>query len=154
MRTKALSPNNKIKRQQTTQSREMPPKQGHHKDEGNRTQDSRQSHSSQNQKSIYHEAFISLHETGTTKQRARTTRLYTTVEMPSDITYVDRTETSLRADIQSPQADDPQSALGSVKSQHPPKCGTQQCTLHTVSARSLGHYAWGCISDILSPEDA
>ncbi len=23
-----------------------------------------------------------------------------------------------------------------------------------VSTRSLGHYAWGCISDILSPDDA
>jgi hypothetical protein len=41
------------------------------------------------------------------------------------ISYVDRTETSLRADIQPPWADVPQSVLGSVKSQHPPKCGTQ-----------------------------
>ena len=82
-----------------------------------------------------------MHETGTAKQRARTTRLHTTVEMPSDITYVDRTETNLRADIQPPWADIPQSALGSAKSQHPPKCGTQKCTPHTVSTRSLGHYA-------------
>jgi hypothetical protein len=51
-----------------------------------------------------------MHETGTAKQRARTTRLHTTVEMLSDITYVDRTETSLRADIQPPWADLPQSA--------------------------------------------
>jgi hypothetical protein len=66
-----------------------------------------------------------MHETGTAKQSARTTRLHTTVEMPLDITYVDRTETSLRADIQPPWVDLPQSALGSAKSQHPPKCGTQ-----------------------------
>jgi hypothetical protein len=66
-----------------------------------------------------------MHETGTTKQRARTTRLHTTVDMPSDITYMDRTETNLRADIQSPWADVPQLALGSTKSQHPPKYGTQ-----------------------------
>jgi hypothetical protein len=66
-----------------------------------------------------------MHEIGTAKQRARTTRLHTTVETPSDITYVDRTETSLRADIQPPWADLPQSALGSAKSQHPLKCGAQ-----------------------------
>jgi hypothetical protein len=65
-----------------------------------------------------------MHETGTAKQRARTIRLHTTVEMPSNITYVDGTETSLRADIQPPWVDLPQSALGSSKSQHPPKCGT------------------------------
>jgi hypothetical protein len=57
-----------------------------------------------------------MHETGTAKQRARTTRLHTTIEMPSDITYMDRTESSLRADIQAPRADLPQSALGSAKS--------------------------------------
>jgi hypothetical protein len=45
-----------------------------------------------------------MHETGTAKQRARTTRLHTTIETPSDITYVDRTEASLRADLQSPWA--------------------------------------------------
>jgi hypothetical protein len=66
-----------------------------------------------------------MHETGTTNQRARTTKLHTTVETLLDITYVDRTETSLRADIQPPWADLSQSALGSAKSQHPPKCGTQ-----------------------------
>ncbi len=66
-----------------------------------------------------------MHETGTAEQRARTIRLHTTVEMPLDITYVDRTETSLRADIQPPWANLPQSAIGSAKSQHPPKCGTQ-----------------------------
>jgi hypothetical protein len=66
-----------------------------------------------------------MHEKGTPKQRARTTRLHTTVEMPSDITYVDRTDTSLRADIHPPWEDLPQSALGSAKSQHPLKCGTQ-----------------------------
>jgi hypothetical protein len=43
-----------------------------------------------------------MHETGTAKQRAKTTRLYTTIETPSDITYVDRTETSLRADFNLP----------------------------------------------------
>ncbi len=37
----------------------------------------------------------------------------------------DGTEISLRADILLPWADIPQSALGSAKSQHPPKCGTQ-----------------------------
>jgi hypothetical protein len=66
-----------------------------------------------------------MHESGTAKQRTRTTRLHTTVEMPSDIIYADRTETSVRADIQPPWADLPQSPLGSAKSQHPPKCGTQ-----------------------------
>jgi hypothetical protein len=66
-----------------------------------------------------------MHETGTAKQRARTTRLHTTIETPLDTTYVDRTETSLRADIQPPWADLPQSALGCAKSRHPPKCGTQ-----------------------------
>jgi hypothetical protein len=66
-----------------------------------------------------------MHETGTGKQRARTTRLHTIIETPLDITYVDRTETSLRADIQPPWADLPQSALGSAKSKRPPKCGTQ-----------------------------
>jgi hypothetical protein len=40
-----------------------------------------------------------MDETGTAKQRARTTRLHTTVETSSDITNMDRTETSLRADI-------------------------------------------------------
>jgi hypothetical protein len=66
-----------------------------------------------------------MHETGTAKQRARTTRLHTTIEMPLDITYVERTGTSLRADIQPPWADLPQSTLGCMKSQHPQKCGTQ-----------------------------
>jgi hypothetical protein len=73
----------------------------------------------------YQEASISLHEIGTAKQRARLTRVHTTIEMSLNITYVDRTETSLWADIQPPGADVPQSALGSMKSQHPPKCGTQ-----------------------------
>jgi hypothetical protein len=58
-----------------------------------------------------------MHETGTAKQRARSTRLHTAVEASSDLTYVDRTEISLRADILLPWADIPQSALGSVKSQ-------------------------------------
>ncbi len=95
-----------------------------------------------------------MHETGTAKQRARSTRLHNAIEASSDPTYVDRTEIRLRADILLSWADIPQSALGSAKSQHPPKYGTQYCTPHTVSARSLGHNAWGCISDILSPEDA
>jgi hypothetical protein len=53
-----------------------------------------------------------MHETGIAKQRAKTIRLHSTIETPSDTTYVDRTETSLRADIQPPWADLPQSALG------------------------------------------
>jgi hypothetical protein len=57
------------------------------------------------------------------------------------MTYMDRTETSLRVDTQPPWADLPQSALGCAKCQHPPKCGTQQCTPQMVSARSFGHYA-------------
>ncbi len=65
-----------------------------------------------------------MHETGNAKQRARSTRLHTAIETSSDPTYVDRTEISLRADILLPSADIPQSALGSAKSQHPPKCGT------------------------------
>jgi hypothetical protein len=35
----------------------------------------------------------------TAKQRAGSTRLHTTIEMSLDITYVDRTKTSLKADI-------------------------------------------------------
>ncbi len=66
-----------------------------------------------------------MHETGTAKQRARSTRPHTAVETSSDPTYVDRTEISLRADILLPWADIPQSALGSANSQHSPKCGTQ-----------------------------
>jgi hypothetical protein len=50
---------------------------------------------------------------------------------------MDRTETSLWADIRPPWADAPQSALGSAKSQQPPKCGTLGCTLQTVSAKAL-----------------
>jgi hypothetical protein len=66
-----------------------------------------------------------MHEKGTAKQGARTTRLHSTIETPLDITYVDRTETSLSADNQPPWADLPWSALGCAKSQHPPKHGTQ-----------------------------
>ena len=66
-----------------------------------------------------------MHETGTAKQRARSSRLHTANETSLDITYMDKTETSLRADILVPWADIPQSALGSAKSQDPPKCGTQ-----------------------------
>jgi hypothetical protein len=66
-----------------------------------------------------------MHETGTTKQRARSTRIHTALETSMDPTYVDRTEISLRADILLPWADISQSALGSAKSKHPPKCGTQ-----------------------------
>jgi hypothetical protein len=55
----------------------------------------------------------------------RSTRLHTTVDMSLDKTYVDRIENSLRADVQPPWADLPQSALGSARSQHPPKFGTQ-----------------------------
>ena len=92
-----------------------------------------------------------MHETGTAKQSARSTRLHTAIETSLDPTYMDRTEISLRADFLLPWADIPQSALGSAKSHHPPKCGTQWCRLQTVSARSLGHCAWVCITDILSP---
>ncbi len=64
-------------------------------------------------------------ETGTAKQRTRSTRLHTAIETSSDPTYMDRTKISSRANILLPWADIPQSALGSAKSQHPPKCGTQ-----------------------------
>jgi hypothetical protein len=40
-----------------------------------------------------------MHETGIAKQMARITRLPSSIEMPLDITYMDRTETSLREDI-------------------------------------------------------
>jgi hypothetical protein len=43
-----------------------------------------------------------MNETGTAKQRARATKLHTTVEKPSDTTYVDRTETSLRVTFNLP----------------------------------------------------
>jgi hypothetical protein len=66
-----------------------------------------------------------MHETGTAKQRTRSTRLHTAVETSSDPTYADRTEFSLKADILLPWADIPQAALGSAKSQYSPKCGTQ-----------------------------
>ncbi len=49
-----------------------------------------------------------MHETGTAKQRAGSTRLHTAVKSSLDITYMDRTDTSLKADIQSPGADIPQ----------------------------------------------
>jgi hypothetical protein len=64
-------------------------------------------------------------ETGTPKKRARSARLHTAVETSSDPTYMERIKISLRADILLPWADIPQLALGSAKSQHPPKCGTQ-----------------------------
>jgi hypothetical protein len=66
-----------------------------------------------------------MHETGIAKQKARTTRFSSSIEMPSDITYVDKTETSLRDDVQPSLADLPWSASGIAKSQHPPKCGAQ-----------------------------
>ncbi len=65
-----------------------------------------------------------MHETGTPKQRARSTRLHTAIETSSDPTYMDRTEI-LKADILLPWADISQLALGSTKSKNPPKCGTQ-----------------------------
>ncbi len=66
-----------------------------------------------------------MHETGTAKQRTRSTRLHTDVETSLDPTYVDRTEISLRVDVLLPWTDIPQSVLGSAKIQHPPKCGAQ-----------------------------
>jgi hypothetical protein len=66
-----------------------------------------------------------MHETVTAMQKAISTRLHNTVETSLDPTYVDRTEISLRADALLPWADIPQSALGSAKSQHLPKFGTQ-----------------------------
>jgi hypothetical protein len=53
-------------------------------------------------------------------------RLRTTNDILLNITYVDRSKNSSRADVQPPWADLPQSALGSAESQHPPKCGTQK----------------------------
>jgi hypothetical protein len=38
--------------------------------------------------------FSFMHETGIAKQKVRTTRITSSNEMPSDITYMDRTETS------------------------------------------------------------
>jgi hypothetical protein len=150
MRTKARSCNNKIGRHQTTQNRVMPPKYlevwGILQRWRQHNICSRQGHSSWNPQSVYH-------HTGTSKQRVRSTRCHTIIETSLDITYVDRTKSSLRADVQPPLADLTQLALGSAKSWHPPKSDTQMCTLQTVSTRSFGHYAWGCISDILSPED-
>ena len=55
-----------------------------------------------------------MHETGTAKQRTRSTRLHTTVETSLDIAYMDNTETSFKADIQPPWADVPQLALGCI----------------------------------------
>ncbi len=69
--------------------------------------------------------FSKMHETGTAKQRARSTRLHIAIKTSLDPTYMDRAEISLRADILLPWADIPQSALGSGKCQHPPKCDTQ-----------------------------
>ncbi len=73
-----------------------------------------------------------MHEIGTAKQRTRSTRLHTTVETSLDPTYVDITEISLRIDILLPWADMPQSALGSAKSQHPPKMW------HTIGYTAYG----------------
>jgi hypothetical protein len=66
-----------------------------------------------------------MHETGTAKQRTRSTRLHTAVETSSDPAYIDRTEIILRAEVLLPWTDIPQSVLGHAKSQHPPKCGAQ-----------------------------
>jgi hypothetical protein len=61
--------------------------------------------------------------------------------MSLDITNVDRTESSLRADDQPPWADLPQSALGSAKVNTHQNEAHKRYTLQTVSAKSLGHYA-------------
>ncbi len=66
---------------------------------------------------------------------------------------MDKTENSSRAVSQPPWA-----SLTSVSLRQCKESNTLQnvahkmCTLHMVSTRSLGHYAWGCISGILSPE--
>jgi hypothetical protein len=53
--------------------------------------------------------------------------------MSLDMTFADRTENSLRADIQPPEADLPQSALGSLRSQTPSKM------LHTKGVHHKQH---------------
>jgi hypothetical protein len=66
---------------------------------------------------------------------------------------MDKIENSSRADSWPPWAD-----LTSVSLRRCEESNTLQnvahkmCTPHMVSTRNLGHYAWGCISGILSPE--
>ncbi len=66
---------------------------------------------------------------------------------------MDKTENSSRADSWTPWAD-----LNSVSLRQCKESNTLQNVAHKmctplVSTRSLGHYAWRCISGILSPED-
>jgi hypothetical protein len=67
---------------------------------------------------------------------------------------MDKTENSSRADSQPPWA-----VRNSVSLRQCNDSNTLQnvvhkmYTPHIVSTRSLGHYAWRCISGILSPED-
>jgi hypothetical protein len=82
-----------------------------------------------------------MHETGIAKQKARKTRLPSSVEMPSDITYVDRTETSLRDDVQPSKADLPQSASGVQRVNTLQNVAHNIVNRKTVSARSLGQHA-------------
>jgi hypothetical protein len=128
MRTKALSPNDKIERH-------------HHSAQVNASQMPKRIRDITKMKATQHriigkpfflepakripKVFSYMHETGTAKQRTRSTRLLIAVETSLDPTYMDRTEISLRTDILLPWADIPQSFLGSAKSQQPPKCGTQ-----------------------------
>ncbi len=67
-----------------------------------------------------------------------------------------KTENSSRADSGPPWADLTSVSLRlrqCMESNTLQNVAHKMCTPHMVSTRSLGHYAWGCISDILSPED-
>ncbi len=67
---------------------------------------------------------------------------------------MDKTENSSRADSQPPWVDlIPVSLRQCKKSNTLQNVACTRCALHLVSTRSLGHYAWECISGILSPED-
>ncbi len=67
---------------------------------------------------------------------------------------MDKTENCSRADSQPPWADlIPVSLRQCKKSNTLQNVARTLCTPHLVSTRSLGHYAWECISGILLPED-
>ncbi len=67
---------------------------------------------------------------------------------------MDKTENSSRADSWPPWADLTSVSLRQCKESNTlQNVAHKMCTPHMVSTRSLGHYAWECISGILLPED-
>ncbi len=67
---------------------------------------------------------------------------------------MDKTENSSKGELSTslgrPYLSQPQAVWGVTPSTN---MAHKMCTPHMVSTRSLGHYAWGCISGILPPEN-